>query len=101
MPLTRYPQFDNTTLRECNIKDDCLLPEESQCNRMGNKTPSGKIGYCVPYQCNSNKDCLNIGNVCTSGVLSGTCNYKKYRGTCEYSPILEIAMCGKEYSKKD
>ena len=63
---------------------------------MGNETPLGKTGYCVPYQCKSDEDCLNIGDACTSGVLSGTCNFKKSGGTCEYSPFLLIEMCGKK-----
>ena len=99
MPLTNYPQFDNTTLRECNNSDDCLLPEESQCNKMGNLTPSGKIGYCIPFHCKPDTDCLDIGDVCTTGFLSGTCNSMKQGGTCEYHPFLAKENCCKKELK--
>ena len=96
VPPTNYTKFDNATLRECNNADDCLLPEESQCKKMGNLTPSGKIGYCAPFHCKSDTDCLDIGDVCTTGVISGTCNSMKQGGTCEYHPFLAIARCGKK-----
>ena len=35
---------------------------------------------------------LKIGNECQSGSLSGSCNS---RNTCEYDPVLSIAICGK------
>ena len=63
-------------------------------------TGSGKSGYCVPYQCQSDKDCLTIGDACTSGSLSGTCNKENDKGICRYLPALAIATCGKKRSKK-
>ena len=81
---------------ECNDWNDCRL---SQCHKMRNLTPSGKIGYCVPFYCKSDSDCFDIGDVCTTGFLSGTCNALKQGGTCEYHPDLAVARCGKKQSK--
>ena len=93
-----FSAFDNTTLLECNNRNDCLVPKASKCNRMANPTPSGKIGYCVPYKCESDEDCVTIGNVCTSGSLSGKCWFFKDMDhmTCKYEPVLQIATCGKK-----
>ena len=93
-------QFNNTTLLPCNTKNDCLSPEVSQCHKMQSGSNSVKSGYCVPYQCQSNKDCLTIGDICTSGSLSGTCNKENDKGICQYLPALAIATCGKKRSKK-
>ena len=89
-------QFNYTALRECNEWKDCRL---SQCHKMSNLTPSGKIGYCVPFYCKSDSDCFDIGDVCTTGFLSGTCNSMKQGGTCEYHPDFAVARCGKKQSK--
>ena len=86
------------TLLPCNTKNDCLSPKVSQCHKMHVSSDTGKSGYCVPYQCRSNKDCFTIGDVCTSGSLSGTCNKKNY--ICQYDPALAIASCGKKWSEK-
>ena len=93
-------QFNNTTLLPCNTKNDCLSPEVSQCHKMQSGSNSVKSGYCVPYQCQSNKDCLTIGDICTSGSLSGTCNKENDKGICQYLPALAIATCGKKRSEK-
>ena len=95
------PQFDNTTLLPCITKNDCLSPEVSQCHKMPFGTGSGKSGYCVPYQCKSDKDCLTIGDACTSGALSGTCKKKKSGGICQYQQVLFRKICGKKGSEKN
>ena len=84
--------MNEKTLVECNTANDCPLPELSNCNIMLSRTPSGKSGYCVPSLCQSDGNCLKIGNECQSGSLSGSCNS---RNTCEYDPVLSIAICGK------
>ena len=65
---------------------------------MLNPTPSGKIGYCVPYKCQSHEDCLKIGNECNAGSLSGYCSFRKDHThmTCIYERALAIAKCGKK-----
>ena len=52
-----------------------------------------KRGYCVPSLCQSDGNCPKLGDECTSGSLTGTCNP---RNTCEYNQLLAIASCGKE-----
>ena len=64
-------------------------------------TGSGKSGYCVPYQCQSDKDCLTIGDACTSGSLSGTCKKENSGGICQYQQVLDRAICGKTVSEKN
>ena len=63
---------------------------------MANPTPSGKIGYCVPYKCQSDEDCVTIGNECNKGSLSGTCWFAKdrYHMTCKYELALHIGSLG-------
>ena len=77
---------------ECDTENDCPVPEMSNCNIMLNTAPSGKMGYCVPSQCQYDGNCLKIGNECESGSLSGTCSSEN---TCNYDPVLIIASCGK------
>ena len=66
------------------------------------KRPSyGKIGYCVPYKCQSDEDCLTMNielNECEAGSLLGTCWFGKdrFHMTCKYERALEIATCGKK-----
>ena len=91
--------MDTTTPLECNNADDCGLPDQFQCNKMTNLTPSGKIGYCVPLHCKSDRSCYDIGQKCFSGVLSGTCNFMKQGGTCEYHPFLAKENCCKKELK--
>ena len=81
---------------ECDTENDCSVPEASNCNIMLKPTLSGKMGYCVPTMCQSDVDCFKIGDECANGSLSGTCNSRKDRGTCEYDPVLLIASCGKK-----
>ena len=90
--LEEYSYEDSDGLLECNTDDECPL-SLNQCNIMLTPTPSGKIGYCVPLLCETDNDCHEIGDVCSDGSLSGTCNSGH---NCEYDPVKAIALCGKK-----
>ena len=84
---------DVKKLIECNKDRHCpkTLPK---CHKMDRPTSSGKKGYCVfrtCQYCQKERNCPTLGNVCTSGSLSGKCN--AYSNTCEYDPVLAIANC--------
>jgi hypothetical protein len=96
-PLPTIPQSDEKILMECDTANDCPVPELSNCNIMLRPSSSGKRGYCVPSLCQSDGNCPKLGDECTSGSLTGTCNP---RNTCEYNQLLAIAICGKELIKK-
>ena len=91
-PPPNIPQSDEKILVECDTANDCPLSELSNCNIMLTPTSSGKRGYCVPSLCQSDGNCPKLGDECTSGSLTGTCNP---RNTCEYNQLLAIATCGK------
>ena len=86
-------QFNDTILVACNTENDCPIPELSKCHKMLKPALSGDIGFCVPSQCESDGNCLKIGNECGLGSLSGTCNSEN---TCDYEPVLLMASCGKK-----
>ena len=67
------------------------MPINNQCNIMLSPTSSGKDGYCVSLACETDKDCHEIGDVCSDGSLSGTCKLSDH--ICEYAPVKAIAMC--------
>ena len=92
-PPPNIPQSAEKILMECDTANDCPVPELSNCNIMLRPTSSGKRGYCVPSLCQSDGNCPKLGDECTSGSLTGTCNP---RNTCEYNQLLAIASCGKE-----
>ena len=87
------------TLLDCYKDDDCpkRLPK---CQKMQRRS-SGKgnrnlvkNSYCVFRNCEYYKNewnCPTLGNVCTSGSLSGKCNADL--NTCEYNPFLAITHC--------
>ena len=84
---------DVKKLIECNRNHHCpkTLPK---CHKMRRPTFSGKKGYCIfrtCQYCQKERNCPTLGNVCTSGSLSGKCN--AYSNTCEYDPVLVIAKC--------
>ena len=49
-------------------------------------------------KCESDEDCMTIGNMCFSGILSGKCWFIKDQDhmTCKYDRVLTIARCGKK-----
>ena len=87
------------TLFDCNEDDDCpkKLPK---CHKMQRR--SSEIGnrhvvknsYCVFRKCQycqNEWNCPTLGNVCTSGSLSGKCDADL--NTCEYNTFLAITRC--------
>ena len=86
-------------LISCNKDHDCpdTLPKCLELDSTSpNECPNGVCykGYCVFQTCQycQNKwNCPTIGNLCTSGSLSGKCNAN--RNTCDYIPFLAIANC--------
>ena len=59
-----------------------------KCHKLANRK-----GYCVfrtCQYCQNKRNCPTLGNVCTSGSLSGQCN--AYSNTCEYDPFLLSAL---------
>ena len=74
-------------------KRDRHCPKElPKCLKLANS----KESYCVfrtCQYCQNKRNCPTIGNVCTSGSLSGQCN--AYSNTCDYIPFLAIANCPK------
>ena len=97
---TYFILSDLEKLISCNKDHDCpkTLPK---CHKMDHLRSSGignrnmvKNSYCVFRKCQycQNKwKCPTLGNVCTSGSLSGKCNADL--NTCEYNPFLAISHC--------
>ena len=89
-------------LIECNRNYHCpkTLPKCHQMERrssgIGNRKHHNMVkkSYCVfrtCQYCQNKRNCPTLGNVCTSGSLSGKCNADL--NTCEYNPFLAISHC--------
>lgn len=58
---------------------------------------SGKVGVCAPRSCDEYEDCPDIGDVCLSGAVSGSCaNNRK----CDYNFPMSIAVCTQSMLKR-
>lgn len=57
----------------------------------GNLDSNGREwrGVCAPKVCSDSTDCPTVGDECTDGAVTGTCN----AGKCSYDPFKLIATC--------
>ena len=93
---------DLEKLIDCKKDHDCpkTLPK---CHKMDRRSSGNgnrkhhnmvKKSYCVfrtCQYCQNKRNCPTLGNVCTSGSLSGKCNADL--NTCEYNTFLAITRC--------
>ena len=79
----------------CNTARDCGdFGVRAECSQVHggtyDKTGTEYKGWCTPALCGVYSGCPDIGDVCTDGLISGSCQVK---GKCVYEEVKLQAMC--------
>ena len=91
--LIIFPDWKQTIV--CNTARDCRdFGVRAECSKVHggtyDNTGTEYKGWCTPASCRVDSGCPDIGDVCTDGLISGSCQVK---GKCVYEEVKLQAMC--------
>ena len=95
VPLKTISILDWKQTVVCNTTRDCQdFGVRAECSKVHggtyDKTGTEYKGWCTPVSCGVYSGCPDIGDVCTDGLITGSCRVK---GKCVYEEVKLQAMC--------
>ena len=95
VPLKTISILDWKQTVVCNTTRDCQdFGVRAECSKVHggtyDNTGTEHEGWCTPVSCRVGSGCPDIGDVCTDGLISGSC---RVEGKCVYEEVKLQAMC--------
>ena len=86
----------------CNTARDCRdFGVPAECSKVHggtyDNTGTEYKGWCTPASCRVGSGCPEIGDVCSDGLISGSC---RAEGKCVYEEVKLQAMCTHEPTQR-